>query len=423
MATEVRPGVTRFQPPDWFTNGYSVSTNAERQRGASHQTRQEGRFLRNETDSQTKWDQYSNNVRLADRIDQIRKWKEILDKAHADLDKEIADLSEAKEQTEIALEGMNIPTDTVVENLTLREGRHGIDVVNDEVDRELHKETEVINGIKKDLQQKIGEAFEQLCLLQEARQQVGADLQDKNIALGIDIDQYNLTDDSAYISYKPDCLRVPKGSTTPQQWEDFSRYNKQRADAEMDASTRLREAIHNALQKAANDFDAQKTATEYAFRKRIHEQERARDELLWQKKNTEDEIAEMENDIRGVEEALRNKINPMKKAQTRLENRTYRPGVELCRDAPQYGLTDEVKQLEATTKALEEKLKQSQHALDGLQKNLHRINDDLAEKTNSLMLDNRCMDVRQKLNPQPQTEIERSLTISGIERSRASVLA
>lgn len=75
---------------------------------------------------------------------------------------------------------------------------------------------------------------------------------------------------------------------------------------------------------------------------------------------TLDEIAQMENDIRGIEEAIRAKINPTKLAETRLENRTYRPNVELCRDAPQYGLTDEVKQLQATKKALEEKLRQAQ---------------------------------------------------------------
>jgi hypothetical protein len=74
------------------------------------------------------------------------------------------------------------------------------------------QEAEVIDGIKKALQTRINESFEQLCLLQEARQQVQADLQDKNIALGIDIDQYNLTDKSSQISYKPDSMRVPKGS-------------------------------------------------------------------------------------------------------------------------------------------------------------------------------------------------------------------
>lgn len=73
------------------------------------------------------------------------------------------------------------------------------------------QEMDLINKIKQKLQQKVDEAFEQLCLLQEARQQVLLDLQDKNIALGIDIDQYNLTENSPGISYKPNPTRVPKG--------------------------------------------------------------------------------------------------------------------------------------------------------------------------------------------------------------------
>ena len=75
---------------------------------------------------------------------------------------------------------------------------------------------------------------------------------------------------------------------------------------------------------------------------------------------TEEEIAELEDDIRRLVDAIRAKINPSKLAQTRLENRTYRPNVELCRDNVQYGLTDEVKQLEASKKSLEDKLKQAQ---------------------------------------------------------------
>jgi len=73
------------------------------------------------------------------------------------------------------------------------------------------QEQKVIEGIKQQLQQNIHQAFEQLCVLQEARQQVLADLQDKNVALGIDVDQYNLTDESSEISFKPDPTRVMKG--------------------------------------------------------------------------------------------------------------------------------------------------------------------------------------------------------------------
>ncbi|XP_014774180.1 tektin-2 isoform X2 [Octopus bimaculoides] len=368
MATELHK--VHYQPKDWFTNNYSISTNSEREQKASTNCRQEGRYLRNETYAQTKWDEYHNNIRLGDRVDQIRKWKEILEKVLQDLDEEIGDLSVSKDLAEQQLEDMNLATDVNVENLTLREGHYGIDLTEDDPELELRKETQVINGIKALLQQRISESFEQLVRLQEARQQVQADFQDKNIAMDIDIDQYNLSHKSPNISFKPDPLRVPKGSTTPCEWEEFSHYNAQRAEAEL-----------------------------------------------------EEEIAELENDIRELNLAIANKRGPMKLAQTRLENRTCRPSVELCRDAPQYGLTDEVKQLEATIAALEEKLKQSQHSLDSLQKNLHTVNDELDRKNNSLMLDKRCMDVRERLKTQPKSTTERNITMTGLVRDKPDILA
>ncbi|PAA46011.1 hypothetical protein BOX15_Mlig030066g1, partial [Macrostomum lignano] len=422
MATETKPNA-KYQPVDWFTNAYAISSNAERQREASDQVRQEARFLRNETDNKTKWDQKDNNTRLADRVDVIRKWKEILEQTLGDLDAEISKLSESKEQTEEALERKNLPTDTVNECLTVRDGRRSIDNVEDEIEQQLRKEQEVIAKAKRNLQQKVDEQFEQLCVLQEARQQILADLQNKNIALGIDIDQYNLNEQSPNISYKPNPTRVPKGSTTPQQWEDFSRYNVDRAKAEIASSGRLREAAHRTIHDTDNDLESQRQASDYALRKRLHEQEQAKDELEWQKQQTEDEIAELERDIRALEEAIKAKIPPAKLAETRLENRTTRPGVELCRDAVQYGLTDEVQQIKASKDALYDKLKQARHNLDGLQKQLDRINADLAEKTNSIMLDRRTADVRNRLATKPITQTDGNMLKTGITRERSKVLA
>ena len=51
----------------------------------------------------------------------------------------------------------------------------------------------------------------------------------------------------------------------------------------MDASRRLREAIHHTSQQCANDLLAQHTASDYALRKRIFEFRKAIDELEWQK--------------------------------------------------------------------------------------------------------------------------------------------
>jgi hypothetical protein len=47
---------------------------------------------------------------------------------------------------------------------------------------------------------------------------------------------------------------------------------------------------------------------------------------------TLDEIARQEANIVELKRAIRNKEAPMKVAQTRLNDRKQRPGIELCRD-------------------------------------------------------------------------------------------
>lgn len=102
-----------------------------------------------------------------------------------------------------------------------------------------------------------------------------------------------------------------------------------------------------------NELEAERRATEFALRKRSHHEEQARDELQWQIRNVQDifckllaslvftpcvclqmeaEIAEMESDIRELDADLQAKTAPLKLAHTRLENRTHRPGMDLCRD-------------------------------------------------------------------------------------------
>ncbi|XP_052667858.1 tektin-2 isoform X4 [Harpia harpyja] len=356
----VKPG-HRFTLPDWHTNSHLISADAERQRSASHQVRQEARALRNETNNQTKWDEHDNQTRLAERISSVNRWKETLDKCLADIDAEIDALAKVKEAAERALQAKNLPLDVSIECLTLRESRRAIDVVRDPVEEELHKEVKVIDKAKRQLQQRVNEAFEQLCLLQEARQQLSCDHRCKMEALEIDRVCLSLSVNSPNISFKVNPTRVPDGSTALDEWEQNSQRNKERAEAEMKASTELREATVLAIAQSL------------------------------------EEIAEMEEDIRRLEEDLRRKTQDLKVAHTRLETRTYRPNMELCRDQVQYGLTDEVHQLEGTIRALKQKLAESQHALDALYRQLHRIQTDTGYKASSLVLDNKCMDSRRKL--------------------------
>lgn len=60
--------------------------------------------------------------------------------------------------------------------------------------------------------------------------------------------------------------------------------------------------------------------------------------------------------MHGLEQSLADKTAPMMVAHTRLENRTYRPNVELCRDKTQFGLVGEVMEIAKTQKLLQDKL-------------------------------------------------------------------
>ncbi|NWH78419.1 TEKT2 protein, partial [Piaya cayana] len=387
----------RFSVQDWHVNSNLISADAERQRSASHQVRQEARALRNETNNQAKWDEHNNRTRLTERINSVNRWKETLDKCLVDIDEEITALTKVKEMAERALQAKNLCLDVAIECLTLRESRRAIDVVRDPVEEELRREVKVIEKAKRELQQRVSDAFEQLCLLQEAHQQLSFDHCCKVEALQVDRSCLSLSVNSPNVSFKVNPTRVPSRSTTLNAWEMNSLCNKKHAEAEVNASTLLREATLLAIAQTNHELEAQREAINFALRKRINELERALDELKWQEKNTLEEIAEMEEDIRRLEKDLQRKMQDLKVAHTRLETRTYRPNMELCRDKVQFGLTVEVHQLQQSIRALQQKLAESQSTLNALYRQLHRIQTDIGYKTNSLVLDNECVESRRKL--------------------------
>ena len=65
MSAYVHSGSERLTTSDWFTSNYVLSTDAERGCKASHDVRQESRYLRNETDNKTFWDQVGETLNHA----------------------------------------------------------------------------------------------------------------------------------------------------------------------------------------------------------------------------------------------------------------------------------------------------------------------------------------------------------------------
>nr|XP_020453202.1 tektin-2 [Monopterus albus]XP_020453203.1 tektin-2 [Monopterus albus] len=392
-----KPGL-RHTVSEWHSNNHQLSAIAQHERHISNAVRQEGRSLRNESNCKTTWDESNTSRRLSDRIWDVARWKEALEGCAQKVDEEMEALTLAKEQTEQALAATVIPLEVSTECLTLREGRCGNELVADPVDEQLKKEVELIENVQQILQQHIDKAFEQLCVLQEARHQLTADLQNKMDALDVDMSCLSLTIKSPHISLKTNPTRIPPGSSTPQEWVQFSQYNVARAQEAMQVSQQMREDMSLSRAQLQNDLETQQRATEFALRKRHHHEEQACDELEWQIRNTEDEMAEMEADIHGLDADLQAKTAPLKLAHTRLENRTNRPGMDLCRDEVQHGLVDEVHQLEDTVMALKQKLSEAQHSLQKMKLHHGHMLKDLSRKQEALSLEQRSMNTRTRLS-------------------------
>ncbi len=108
-----------------------------------------------------------------------------------------------------------------------------------------------------------------------------------------------------------------------------------------------------------------------------------------------DEISRQENNIVELKKAIRAKEAPMKVAQTRLHDRSYRPGIELCRDPAHSQLVNEVLEISQSVDALIKQLKDAEENLNKLNDDRMVLEKEIAMKAKSLYTDrDKCLPVR-----------------------------
>ncbi|CAG7834929.1 unnamed protein product [Allacma fusca] len=400
---------------DWDHFTWNFANLAEQQREDTLRIRHEGRSIRNETGIQARWDNYRNNNRIRDRITEIDNWRVALEQTVCTIDLEIRKQDAAKEAVEQSVETKVIDLDIVNEIMSIREQRRGNDYVMDEAQQELIKESCIIKETRNALEKKGQESWHQIARLQEVRQLILRDLNEKVIS--VDIDRYllGLTETSSEIAFRPDPLRIPKGMMTPQAWEEQSRYNKLRADCELANSMKLREAMLLTIDQTLNELKAQREVTDFHLRKRFHEYHKTTADLCHQKDKILKEMCKVETEIRDMEDALLDKSNKLKLAETRLEHRTYRFGVELTRDDAQYGLTQEVLQLRAAQKVLQNKIDENKKSLNMLLGFLQNMEGEMENKNEAKVIEQQALDVRGRVaasQDTPLTKTDRNIALS-----------
>lgn len=96
-----------------------------------------------------------------------------------------------------------------------------------------------------------------------------------------------------------------------------------------------------------------------------------------------------------ISQAIRDKETPRKLAEARIENRSFRPNVELCMDSVQQRLFEESHLINHSIEKLEQASKKAMICLKGLRQQQLELEEDVNLKNETLLIDEaECQSVR-----------------------------
>ncbi|XP_033185090.1 tektin C [Bombus vancouverensis nearcticus] len=338
--------------------------------------------------------------RLKEKIEDIEFRKRELLRIRKEVLLEIDALSIYKERIMDALSSVRKNAFVICEKcLIFREHRLGIDLVHDDIEKELLKECEVIKGVESLLVRTLEQTQEQIRRLKATLYYMDHELEDKENNLRIDKHNLTLKETNLNLSIYHGTSRLDPSTIELNEWEMQTNNNIVSASKEVNSARPLRCYIDTIIKQVINDLNDQKNATDEAFRRRIEETKEAKIKLELQHAEIMRQAAEMKDNITRIEKSIAEKESFLALAHTRLGNRCQRPGLELTRDLVEINLVKEVYDLREIVSKLQATIFESQASLRYLLKTQIQIEEDINVKINTLKIDEvDCMTLRQSMD-------------------------
>ncbi|KAM5274856.1 tektin-3 [Ctenodactylus gundi] len=386
---------TRYSPDDWYRSNLTNYQESNTSRHNSERLRVDTSRLIQDKYQQTRKTQADSTQNLGERVNDIGFWKSELTHELDEMIGETNALTNIKRRLERALMETEAPLQVARECLFHREKRMGIDLVHDEVETELFKEVDAILCCQERMKLHLDKAIAQLACNRAAHHELEKDLSDKQAALRIDDKCHHLRSTSDGVSYFRGVERVDATVSVPESWAKFTDDNILRSQSERAASAKLRDDIENLLVVTTNEMWNQFNKVNLAFTNRIAETADAKNKIQIHLSKTLQEIFQTEMTIESIKKAVKDKSAFLKVAQTRLDERTRRPNIELCRDVAQLRLVNEVHEVDDTIQTLQQRLREEEDILQSLAHTKATLEHDLVVKANSLYIDQeKCMSMR-----------------------------
>ncbi|CAF1136983.1 unnamed protein product [Adineta steineri] len=377
----------KYNPNEWHENNYAKYYQAFNDREDSEKQRWQATRTENETLALQHQTQALSTKKLQQRLHDVNFWKFELNRMIEDVRSETDLLVAQKKRLENALDATEAPLHIATESLANRDRRYGEDRVYDPVEIALLKEVEIINNVQNLLRQTIMTAEQQIRANRNAKQNLEMDWSNKWEASVADAKATNRRNEDVDIMFYPGVARHYDNQSTPESWAQNSHDNIVNGQNQLMASIQLRSLIDSILVDTSRDMREQADVVETEFGKRIAEMSDALQKMTYNMRETLKAVAETEKKIDMLRASIRAKEAPLKVAQTRLNDRRARPGIESCHDPAQDHVIGEVYQLSQSIDSLTGELREAESNLKKLRDDHQVLVKEIEMKKNSLYID------------------------------------
>ncbi|EFN78826.1 Tektin-1 [Harpegnathos saltator] len=239
--------------------------------------------------------------------------------------------------------------------LVARGRRLGIDLVHDDVEKELLIECEMIQEAENLLARVLEEICEQIRKSKAALYRIDNDHENKECNLHIDRRNMALKK----IDFDLNICQATLHSgilMTMNEWEQQTNSNVIDATKAINDAKRLRSYIDTIIKQTIDGLNGQKYVTNKALKRRIEQTQEAKTKLELQHSEIVKQVAAMSNNITQIKSSIADKEGYMALINARLESRCLRPETEVTRDLAEINLVKEIYTLQKIVANLQQML-------------------------------------------------------------------
>ncbi|EDW89713.1 tektin-4 [Drosophila yakuba] len=390
-----RYSITRYSPNEWRTRNHETVqvVNGSLGRADKNRFSSTTEFLRLSALVAKSQKETTDKLRIRSQL--IGKWKNTLENAIKAMADEISTMEVERIKLRKSMVVLGVPESIAKECIEKRATRPDTELVRDQVEEELVNELALIAEIRRLLMKTLDDFNTQQVENRTARQRLEYDWSDKKEAYEIDTVNTGLNNCSRTIMFRPGAVRQPPEQASEKYWEHFSMETLDECEKCRLKSVTLRNTLNSTLMNAARDIRTQADVVEKALTSRINCTQEAVQRFENDLKNILQGLADVENRIEQMKRRISSFDASMKVAQTRMDNRSYRPNVENCRDLAQQELIDGVHTIQSSVSALLHELEEAERVKTDLVNSRARLEREIMLKRRSLFIDReRCMLMR-----------------------------